>query len=146
MRNSRRVLTVLCALVVAASIGFAVEFVFRVVTERLHPDGTTLAAHFSWMIRQWFYMFPALMTCLVVTKLARFRAPAFLIAMICVQGLLIVRSQAFAPSTPVPTSLWVLTLIATPLPIILVGWLQIQPPTKSDTATRALPASPKPVG
>lgn len=123
-QNTRRLLAALGALAIAASNGIAVEFAFRAVAERFHPDGTAVAGHFSWMASQWFFMLPAVVDGLVATKLAQFRQPAYLLAMTSIQGLLVVRSQPFADSaTFVPTALWLLTFITTPLPITFLGWL-----------------------
>ena len=58
LKHTRCVLVVLGAFASATAIGLMVETVFRAAVIHFHPDGTTLADNFSWMVRQWFYCFP----------------------------------------------------------------------------------------
>ncbi len=143
LKSSRWVLGVLGFLAgiagVIAAIAFVGENAFRTLVMSFHPDGATVAAHCSWMIRQWLYLFPALLIGVTAAKLAHFRPRAYLIVMACIQGLLIVRALIFAPPQPVPPWLWTQTLLVTPIPIWFVGWLQLRHPSKPETMVDGFP-------
>lgn len=97
------------------AIGFATDLLYRYAV-RSHPDGAALADNFSWMLIQWGYMFPALLIGVgLAMKLPPVRPRTFFSAMACIQGLVIVRTQLFAPPHPVPAYLWTQTLLVVPI-------------------------------
>ena len=138
---TRSVLIAIAAIATMAALAFASEMTFRTAVLRFHPEGATLAAHFSWVINQWLYMFPALIVGICTARLARCRPSTYLIAMLCIQGMLIGRDWLFAPTHPIPSWLWIQTLLLTPIPIILVGWLQMRGPSNAGTTGDGIPAA-----
>jgi hypothetical protein len=118
---------------VIGAVLYLLDCVGRLVILQLHPDGTTFAASFSWIIVQWSYMFPALFAGLYVCIFCiRCRPRSYLIAMTGIQGLVIVRALLFSLPNSAPAELWLLNLFVVPfifcsgpLPFIRRRWDEI---------------------
>ncbi len=106
---------------------YLLDCVGRLVILQFHPDGSTFAAMFSWMIVQWSYMFPALFTGVYVCIFCkRCRPHSYLMTMTGIQGLVIVRALIFSSPNSVPVEFWLLNLLVVPFTFCSGPWLFIR--------------------
>ncbi len=117
---------VLATIAVFFLLTFAAELAFRAVLIRFHPQGAVLSENFSWMISQWRYMFPALLAVAFMTAVLPPMHPrTFIIAIACVQSLVIVRAEMLSSTDFVPPWLWTGTLVLVPVIFCLGFWAPV---------------------
>lgn len=137
---ARSVTTMFAAMVLIVLVLFATEFAFRALAIRFHPQGTTLAENFSWMVSQWRYMFPALLVVMFVAVVfPPMRPRTYLIAIVCAHSLVVARALVFSPPDPVPPWLWTQTLLVVPLVFCFGFWAPVHRRWKARIMSGGLP-------